>query len=161
MDQGFLLGLLAALVPLIVAISAGIGAGVNAWLARRREQRAIRAALLAEVRALAEIIRGRQYVDGLEEGAAYLNGGGESYSIAVRVPDHYCRIYSSSPGAVGNLSPEQATKVVMFYQLIDSVVQDVSPGGHLAEGASDPLVLRESKRFLEKALQLADELGSS
>lgn len=139
------IGFLAALIP-------------TTWIENRRAQRearAIRSALHAEVSAIAEIIRSRQYIEELKKGAA-----GEYQYLSVNVPADYFVVYKSNTAMLGLLDPTEAEQIVRFYHLIESVVQDVTPGGSLATGKGDRENFRVDAEFLEKAIEMADDLLS-
>ncbi|WP_313209645.1 hypothetical protein [Stutzerimonas nitrititolerans] len=145
---------------ILAAIAAAVGSITSGWLSRRHQKRAIRAALLAEVAALSSIIRRRKYREDLEEAAEHVRRTGDKYYLTVPVPPHYCRIYAANVTSVGLLQPALAQKLVVFYQLVDSVVQDVSPGGVLASGSDDPADFIDAKELLDEALAVADSLAS-
>jgi len=79
-------------------------------------------------------------------------------SLQVSIPDSYNKVYQANIGKLGSLTPEEATHVVRFYQLIEAVVADVTPGGNLYEGTGSPEAYAEAARLMNKALSIADEL---
>ncbi|WP_426150028.1 hypothetical protein [Pseudomonas sp. DC3000-4b1] len=112
-----------------------------AWQ-RYQERLSVRTALIAEVRTLCEIAKERGYLADLEDTAQHIAALPEnlrsSISVAVPIASHYCRVYTANLTKLGYLKPRDALSVVRFYQLVDSVVQDVSKGGSLHEGTDDP-----------------------
>ncbi|WP_313103831.1 hypothetical protein [Stutzerimonas nitrititolerans] len=149
---------LTAVATVLVAVAAAIGSITTGWLERRHRKRAIAAALLAEVSALSAIIRRRNYREDLDEAAEHVRLTGDCYQLTVPVPAHYCRVYAANLTAIGLLDPNQASKLVEFYQLVDSVVQDVSPGGVLASGTDSPADFIDAKDLLNDALAIAELL---
>lgn len=140
-----IVGFFAALIPSVL-------------LERRREKRqarTLRASLIAEISGMAEIIRDRGYIEALREGAE-----GRINTMSVNVPGDYFIIYKSNTASLGLLEPEEASRIVHLYHLIESVVQDVIPGGILYAGVGGQHGFQQDVDFLERALVLADELIS-
>ncbi|MER2099478.1 MAG: hypothetical protein ABS977_21440 [Pseudomonas qingdaonensis] len=135
------------------------------WLWQRWQERAsVRVAIIAEVMALSQIAEQRNYQAGLFEMANALRAIPEEQrppaSLQVRVPEHYCRVYLANLEKLGYLPPDDAQLVVSFYQYIDSVVQDVTPGGLLHEGTSDPEAFAEAANVLQFAMDAAQKLSA-
>ena len=144
---GGLFGLLASWIPI-------------AWRESRRRKhdaQSIRASLVAEISAMAEIIRGRGYVKELRA-AADEAADCQAFTFSVKVPADYFIVYKSNTSKLGLLDAHDAARIVYLYQLVESVVQDVTPGGILAEGLGGPEAFQEAVAFLERALELADDL---
>ncbi|KGE77407.1 hypothetical protein [Halomonas salina] len=134
------------------------------YLKRRHETRILRASLMAEISAMAEIIRSRRYIQALQDGAEM-----RRFRLGVNVPDDYFIVYKSNTARLGLLSAHEAKRIVRLYHLVESVVQDVTPGGVLHKGGVVHDVaatgggevqeaFKQDVKFLEDALQLADEL---
>jgi len=135
----------------------------GSWFWRARQERnAVRVALVAEVTALRDIAKARHYITQLLEAADALNkqaeANRESISFEVAVPSHYCRVYVQHVAKLGMLNPKDAKLIVKFYQYADSVVTDISKGGALYEGSSDPKAFEENAQILSLAMAAADEL---
>jgi len=143
-----------AVATILVGVSAAIGAIATGWLTRRSEKKAIQAAILAE----AMLVKSRRYREDLQKAADHVRKTKAVWGMKVPVPEHYCRIYAANVTSIGLLPADQAGKVVRFYQLIDSVVQDVSPGGALATGTNIPESFLEARQLLDEALGIADSL---
>lgn len=156
------------LVAAITGTTAAIGPVIMGAWTRRNEKKSVRAAILAEVSALAEIVRDRDYIGTLEkmerdlslrrQCAPFAEDSVEGYSLQVVVPPDYNLMYRANSEKLGALKPLEATRVVYFYQLIQSVAVDMGPGGAAHDGTNDPAVFRESRLMLEKALLIADQL---
>lgn len=71
-----------------------------------------------------------------------------------------CPLFSCPLFSSGSLKLKDANLIVRFYQYADSVIRDVSPGGVLYEGSSDPNDFRENASILALALEAATELGT-
>lgn len=144
---GGLFGLLASWIPI-------------AWRESRRRKhdaQTIRASLVAEISAMTEIIRGRRYVEALTAAAAEVKKE-QTVKFSVNVPADYFIVYKSNTSRMGLLDAHDAARIVYLYQLLESVVQDVTPGGILAEGLGGPEAFQEAVAFLERALEIADDL---
>jgi hypothetical protein len=133
------------------------------WFWRARQERNfVRVALVAEVTALRDIARARDYIHQLLDAADTLRKLDKtdrpSISFDVAVPDHYCRVYVAHIGSIGMLRPEDARLIVKFYQYADSVVTDISKGGALHQGSDDPNSFEENAQILLLAMAAADEL---
>lgn len=150
-------------VALASGTTGALGPWVLHWRQGRREEKTAAAAILAEVDALATIIRLRQFVAHLqiheEVARSRLNKGDpEPVLFPVPVSHDYNRVYKENMARLGCMNSDVATKVVRFYAILMSVVSDVSEGGVLTQGQPDPGSYRESRELLEQALVLADAL---
>lgn len=155
-------------VALITALSA---AGGPYWIWHRqaaRERASVRAALLAEVLALVELVELRGYAQGLREAEEYVRSSpdsevGETRSLefSVNINDHYNRVYQANVTRLGGLSPHEANQIVRFYQMTDSVKSDVTAGGVLAKGSDNPVAFREAADLLDAAMMIGRELTAT
>lgn len=155
-------------VALATGLTAAAGPAFMHYLERRKERAGVRAALISEVVALAGVIRVRKYCEDLEGMALLLKAqGGESLpssevddeDFRISVPDQYNLIYRENASRLGCLDSSEAVDVVRFYQLLQAVVADTSPGGSLYEGTDDADSFLENKNMLVAALALADRLA--
>lgn len=116
----------------------------------KRESAAITGALMAEVDALLLMLEERGYRRGIEDRINALNEDRDfDASMAVKVPDSYNAVYRAHVADLGKINPETAYYLASFYQLINGLVTDISPGGALA--ASNPPIeaLLEAKKILD------------
>lgn len=128
-------------LPAISAIGGAVVGGLVSYLPnkflekhkREMEADAVRNALITEIRAIVAIIDERGYFRTMEAVIQQLTHSGGVSGFTVRVPDHYSRVYQAQVSRIGLLAPELATQIITFHQLIDAVVQDISPGGLIAE----------------------------
>jgi len=98
--------------------------------------------------------------------AAFLSGQLTApFRFEVSVPPHYSRVYQAHIEKLGALHVEHASDLIEFHQLLDSIVQDVSPGGLVAkEGggreAFEQLLelfdaaIKAGERFVERASKI-------
>lgn len=141
-----------------------IAVATGGWFWQRWQERtSVRVAIVAEVLALKKIAEERRYLSVLKEIAEALRAlpdeGRQVATLQVRIPEHYCRVYVANVGKLGHLRPEDAQLVVSFYQYVDSVVQDVTEGGHIYQGTNDPETFTEAATVLELALDAAQKLA--
>ncbi|WP_431081220.1 hypothetical protein [Pseudomonas thivervalensis] len=149
----------------VFGIAVPVCAAVVAWFWKtHHERKVVKVALVAEVLALKEIANAREYLPDLRKTADDLEAIPEKDRDAIRyhipVPEHYCRVYVANISKLGSLKLKDANLIVRFYQYADSVIRDVSPGGVLYEGSSDPNDFRENASILALALEAATELGT-
>lgn len=127
-----------------------------ALLERRREirqYRTLRASLIAEISAMSELMRSRGYLEDLQAGAE-----GGLPDLSVKVPSDYFKVFNANVDKLGLLEPEEASRIVQLYQLVESVIQDVIPGGILYTGEGGKETFQQDLAFLKRALDLADRL---
>lgn len=141
-------------LPVVLAILAW-------WLKLAREHRTVGRAIYSEIMALREIATHRHFLQDLRMRAQFYRDDpskpAEEYRVSVA--DHYCRVYAGNIQNIGCLDAEQAALIVRFYQLADSVVRDITEGGQLYTGTSDPTAYDENALLLEQAMQVADDLN--
>lgn len=70
----------------------------------------------------------------------------------------FFHLYQANVTRLGGLSPNEAKQIVRFYQLADSVRLDVTIGGSLFEGTTDPDSFCEAADLLEAAMKIGREL---
>ncbi|KWS78073.1 hypothetical protein AL053_16975 [Pseudomonas savastanoi pv. fraxini] len=142
-------------VPAILAVLAW-------WMKSVREHNTVGRAICAEILALLDIIKERDFLADLKNTEQYFRENPEAAAVSYNVPvaDHYCRGYAGNIQNLGYLEPDQAELIVRFYQMVDSVVRDVSSGGRLAEGTSDPNDYKDTGRILQNAVMTASSLIS-
>jgi hypothetical protein len=155
-------------LPVGAAIGGAFIGGVvsylpNRWLEKHKrglEVDAVRNALVTEIKSIVAIVQERAYVELMDEVIALLieKGGKQRYSV--RVPEHYTRVYQAQVSRIGLLDPSLATQIITFYQLLDSVVQDVSPGGIVADLGGDLSMFRKIKNIFGTAMDLAQQIIS-
>ena len=117
------------------------------------------AALLAEISAFLEVIEHRKYHDSIKKVIEHLKDqpAGTTYSYSVCVPEHYSRIYQANSSNIGAIDKTYGQKIVIFHQLVDSVVQDVKPGGIISNGA-DVEAFKELEKIFARAILIGNEL---
>ncbi|MGE8499089.1 MAG: hypothetical protein ACN6O6_16400 [Pseudomonas sp.] len=135
----------------------------------RRERKSVRAALLAEVAALAHLMRENDYLEELKvdignlhlrlsTARPFMSQTVEPLYYQIPVPETYNLIYRTNISRLGALKPVEAEQIVLFYQLLQSIIVDASPGGYLADGTHDLRKVESTIQMLSKALDLAFKL---
>lgn len=88
--------------------------------------------IYAEVKATLEIEAHRGYSAGLEQVVVDFDAGQLTESTyEVQVPDDRFPIYKANLPNLGLLQPQLQSRVVLFYQLLEAIIQDIKPGGFL------------------------------
>ncbi|HBO4442103.1 hypothetical protein OPY27_03125 [Pseudomonas aeruginosa] len=158
---------------LVGLIGAAAGAGPTLYLhlsGVRRERQAVRAAILAEIRALVDLIERRGYLShvrteyqtlslSLAMVTPFTQQEVAEASLRVLVPPDYNLIYRENATRLGCLEPGEAAQVVKFYQLIQSVIADVTPGGLLYEGTREARQISETLAIFEEAMRVGKALS--
>lgn len=129
---------------------------------RRRESELLEAALVAEVEALLDIVESRNYEKSFQDIISHLSTQSPetTYSLSIRVPDHYSRIYQGNALRLGIVCSNVAVNIIKFHQLVDSVIQDVTSGGVLSTGARLHSY-KETYEILQRALSLGRKIAGT
>lgn len=154
-------------LPLYAALGGAVAGAIASFfptflLERNRENKhskRLLASLLTEISALIEIIEHRNYRGSIKEIISHLETqpSGTTFSFTVTVPDHYSRIYQENCGSIGAINEFNAKRIVIFHQLIDSIVQDIQPGGVVSNGA-EVRAFEEIDKLFIRAIEVAHEI---
>lgn len=158
-------------VAFISGSFAFLGASIPVFLhfyGLRRERKSVRAALLAEISALAQLIQLQGYEQEIwneleqakQRWAAQTHPDDDVAPLVyvVPVPETYNLIYRENVSRLGSLSPNDAAQVVMFYQVVQSVVVDVSEKGYLGSGTYNAVQVESTIKMLGQAVRIAEAL---
>lgn len=155
-------------LPVIAAIGGAFVGGISAFfpnylieLKKRRDVRtSVKGALLAEVSALVTIVETRRYIEGMKGVAAHLHENpGATSRFRVNIPEHYSRVYQAHIDRIGVLEPALAVKLIQFHQLIDAIVQDIAPGGLVAEEGGTEEAFVQLVEIANQAMTLGLDLA--
>lgn len=159
-----------AVFTAVIGAAAGISAPlIMHYSGGRQERESVRAAIIAEISSLADIIERRGYEHDLwcEQAnlenrlqAAIAGEEVEAASFHAPIPKDYNLVYRQNCQRLGMLAPMEASQVVQFYQLLQSVIADISPGGAVYEGTFNPEIVGETLRLLGEAMDVAVKLVS-
>ena len=128
-----------SMLATIGALSA-IGGALTAffpsyWLARIKEKelkQSVATQIYAELKAILKTEQHRGYIKDIREIlVAFDNNEIEDYSYKVETGDERFLIYKSNLHNLGLLNPKTQGKIVLVYQLMEAVIQDIKPGGIL------------------------------
>lgn len=126
---------------------------------QRNERKSISNALIAEIRAMLTIVRHRQYLAHFEKAlSAMQNDPASRIAFSIRVPDHYSRVFQANVSRLGLIPEQLAAQIIEFHQLIDSIVQDVTASGEIAEGRSSIEGFEQLLFLAKSAVQLGEEI---
>lgn len=157
------------LLPVIAAIGGAFVGGISTFFpayfleARkyRLERLAITSALISEISAILKIIEHREYLGGFKAAAKHLKENPtDQYRLIVRIPDHYSRVYQAHIDRIGLVEPKLAAKIIEFHQLIDAVVQDITPDSPVQEEGGDIETFEELIKILESAISIGQKISS-
>lgn len=155
-------------IPVIAAFGGAVIGAVASFISTRgvesykraQQAKAIRLAILAEIKAMLAICEVRQYLDSLRSAISYLERTPNTqYKFIVRSEDEWSRVYAANVGQLGLLASEEASLIVEFYQMMQACISDVRPGGLIAEGAGLEQ-FRELERIYGRALSLGEQIVS-
>lgn len=124
----------------------------------KKEAETYAAGFIAEVDALLTIIKRRNYVLFLSEIVNNPLADKNYDDIAINIPDDYAKFYNSNTSKIGLLSASKARKLVIFHQLLQSVIQDLKPDSPLKEYGYDEKSLTEMYHILQAAVDIGSEL---
>lgn len=153
---------------IVALISASAGSVVPIALhlsGKRRDRKSVSASIIAEVVSLLQLASARGYVAMLDierQNLALRLSGASVFGqtevapavFRLPVPENYNLIYRENASKIGYLMPSDAIEVVKFYQLIQSVLADVSEGGFLYQGTRDLRQMDNTIVMLEEALEI-------
>jgi len=116
-----------------------------------QKRKAMTLQIYAEIHAALVIVRERKYLEGLDGMIRYIEQNPDKPAhFEVHVADESFPIFKANVSSLGLMPCSLVTQVVTFYTLIQSLVQDVKPGGMLAMGAP--------KHTFEEALHLGRQM---
>lgn len=155
-------------LPVLAAIGGALVGGLTTAIpavwrdarARQAERVSVTTALVAEVSAMLAILERRRYLHSMRELTERLKGAGQDCGIlfSVRVPDHYSRVYQANVARLGVVDPLLAAKLIEFHQLVDAIVQDITPDGVFGRGEGDLAGLKQMVDIGESAVAVGAEI---
>lgn len=100
------------------------GGFLLAQFARYQERKSLRAALASEIRAILSIVERRHYIAGLERFIASIDAQRNNLA-QIRIARDYDVVFRSNCDKIGFLPADLAARVVQFYYLISSAIEDL------------------------------------
>lgn len=159
--QGWLPIVSAALGALVGGLASFGGMVGSEWIRSRNKSKSVLAAIQAEIVAMISIIELRRYIEqakNIHSQLEYMPPEARG-AYKVRIDGGYNKVFEANLENLGLLPPAAATKILEFYQLIQAVVSDVTPGGVLAEGQGGVYAFAEMIEILEKAVAIGREIA--
>lgn len=154
-------------LPVIAAIGGAFVGGVSTSFPtlflesrkNRRERNSLTIALVSEISAILKIIQHRGYLTELIDAADHLKcNPSDNISFSVRIPTHYSRIYQSNIDRIGLVRPNLAIDIIEFHQLIDAVVQDITPDSPIQDEGFDKRTIEEIIIILKSAIIVGQKI---
>ena len=134
----------------------------NRWLAshqRDNQRKSTAFQIYAELKTILEIESHRSYIKNLRELIQQFDSGEvSSATVQVEFPDERYEIYKTNMAYLGLLPPRLQSKIVLAYQLIEAVVQDLKPGGVLNVGNAGREHFCGAFELLSKAKSTIEEV---
>jgi len=103
---------------------------------QKREADAIRSAFNAEIKSITDIIEKRKLKKEVIEHINFLkkeNSDDFKITFEVRISNNYNINYKENIGKIGLLEKNAANNIVRFYHILDSIICDIGPEGHIAK----------------------------
>lgn len=157
--DGVLLAVIGTLGAIGGALAAFFPAFWNAKLHERQLKESVAVQLYAEIQAILEIERYRGYTKGVREIIEQFDQGKISrWSFQVQVSSERFLVYKANLPNLGRLPPRLQQKIVLLYQTMESVVQDMQPGGYLNSPEVSRHGFSEVLELLVKARRTGEEV---
>lgn len=130
------------------------------WWDKRTNGISIQNAIVAEVVALKNIISERNYQEAIRSVIKFLEENpNKKMLLSVDVQLDVFPVYSSNLDKIGQLDPKLSPKIVTFYALLSSIIQDVKIGGLLNNTEHSNLEsYKNINSLLDKAISIADTI---
>lgn len=125
------------------------------------EKKAITSAMLTEIAATLELIKARDYVAEMRRILAQIESGqipGSNFEVIV--PDDHSLIYKQNASKIGLLPDHVRDRVVLFHQILEGIICDVKPGGHIARDNVGKEEFEELIDMCERLITIGNELKS-
>lgn len=156
-------GYLIAAVGALGAIGGAIAAYVPNRLMAKHQQAELRKStafqLYSEIRATLEVVRHRGYIESLRDLlTAFDRQEISTWTYRVQVPDERFIIFKSNLGNLGLLPPRVQGQIVLLYQLLEAVIQDIKPGGMLNAEPVGRGSFAEALTLSERAKAIAEQV---
>lgn len=156
-------GYIVAAVGALGAIGGALATFVPSWLMAKHQQRELAKStafqIYAEIKATLEVEQHRAYIKSLREVLEAFDGKRiTSWTYQVQVADERFIIYKSNLLNIGLLPPRIQGQVVLLYQLLEAIVQDIKPGGLLNAEPAGREPFAEALRLIERAKSVALEI---
>lgn len=134
----------------------------NYWLLKentKQQRKSTTFQIYAELKATLEVERHRKYISSIRSVVRQFDEGKiTSFNYKVEVPDERFIIYKSNLNNLGLLPSNLQAKIVLIYQLLEALVQDIKPGGMLNAEFVGREPFDEVLNLLKRAKTLCNEV---
>jgi len=154
------LPLMAVIVGGILAIAGGFFS--NLWFEWRRDRRLRKNLALAfqgEITAIQEMVRKREYIEGLKNTIRKIENSGQPIPFSFRAQRKYFSVYEAHVGSIGLLSPPLSNLVARFYTQANGILEDVELLGEKDLSTADPKTLAELYKRLLALFEDTESVG--
>lgn len=156
-------GYLTAAVGALGAVGGALAAYFPNRLFAKNMQRELRKStafqLYSEIKATLEVERHRGYIQSLRDIlVAFDNQSILEYSYQVQVPADRFIVYKANLSNLGLLPPSLQSKIVLFYQLLEALIQDMQPGGMLNAKPVAREPFAEALMLMDRSKNIAEQI---
>ncbi|WP_339100716.1 hypothetical protein WKQ99_27050 [Pseudomonas atacamensis] len=157
----------AVIAAMITGTAAACGPMLLWYKQSVKEQKSVRAALMAEVSGLVELLQYRDFLPSIREVEVQLKieairlgifEAPPSRSLVIPVAADYNKVFQGNIGKLGYLSKGEASQIVRFYQYAEAFKIDVSETGGLGRGTTRHEDFKKVGDLLQKLLELGNAL---
>lgn len=157
-----MLAFLGAAATLAGALAAYVPNSLLARNLRKAQARSTAYQIHAELKATLKLTEHRGYRKGLEAVVkGFDEGMFDRYSLTVQIPDDRFLVYKANLTNLGLLPPKLQGEVVMLYQIMESIAQDIKPGGFLNTPPASRAEFYEALSLYDHADKLANAVIKS
>lgn len=126
----------------------------------KRDEKSIASLLYAEIKTGLEIIEFRGYLKDLKAIVCELRlNPNQKSTFEVNFGDEHTKVYNNNLEKISLLRPDLQTKIVSLYQMFESAILDVKPGGVLTYPCG-PEPFEELAELFEKMTNVGKEITS-
>ncbi|HTV48309.1 MAG TPA: hypothetical protein VMG59_07690 [Phycisphaerae bacterium] len=141
--------ILAVLIGGILATASGFI--TQLWLFHQ-ERKAIAHALAGEINAILNIVRRRGYLEAFHELIEKVKQTQKPSKIVIQVKMEYFNVYKSNTDKIGRLPQKLTQRLVNFYTVAFSMIEDVLPESRHPKTVEESLRILEALRDMGKLL---------
>lgn len=134
----------------------------NYWIARRQERQlreSVAVQIYAEIQATLELERHRKYIANVRELVTQFERNeisGATYSVDIA--DDRFPVFKAQLPHLGRLPFKLQQRIVLFYQTLEGVIQDIRPGGYVNARSVGKEPFIEVLGLLTRARALGEEV---
>ncbi|MFD1259704.1 hypothetical protein [Entomomonas asaccharolytica] len=159
MSEAFIGVIVGGLITIVTNIT-------MSYFQRCNEAKKLLNALKAEINVIISLIEARKYIENLEYSIneypeeAQLEEQIEPFEFIVEVPDIYNMTFRTSIEKIGLLKTVHATKIIKFYNLIESISIDIKPNStRNTRGKMTREILSTNLALLKEALIIGKDIN--